>query len=134
MFNRYRPTSLYTIPYWLKYDDIKNSNFYCHNNIPLNKRTMNEIKSFVEHAQSLDNELYRMPSFSFSFANHETHDYLTVSGSYDRNLRDLIDYLEAYSYLNNTLFILFSDHGSRLTGKSAFTFLLFMNYAHNSLR
>jgi arylsulfatase A-like enzyme len=77
---------------------------------------MEEITSFVEHAQPSRDDFKRQPFFSFSFLNHETHDYFTLSDSYDRNLRFLIDHLETHSYLNNTMFILMSDHGSRLSG------------------
>ncbi len=104
------------MPFWYKFDDIKGDQFYCHNHIPMNKRTMDEIKSFVELAQPKSTDRDRVPFFSFGFLNHETHDYLTLSDSYDRNLRDLIQHLETSGYLNNTLFILMSDHGSRLTG------------------
>ncbi len=65
----------------------------------------------------MDTDREKLPHFSFSFLNHETHDYLTLSESYDRNLRDLVEYLEMQRYLENSMFILMSDHGSRLTGK-----------------
>jgi arylsulfatase A-like enzyme len=80
----------------------------------MNKRSIDGIKSFVEQAHSKDGK--EPPFFSFTFLNHETHEYLTLSDSYDRNVRDLIDNLERDDYLNNTMFILMSDHGQRLTG------------------
>jgi hypothetical protein len=58
----------------------------------------------------------QIPYFSFNLLNVETHQFITVSDSYDLNLRNMIREFETSGYLNNTLFILMSDHGSRLSG------------------
>lgn len=90
--------------------------FYCHNHIPDHKRFLDVIKNLVEIMENRVNE--NVPYFSFNFMDHYTHDYLTIPDSYDFYLRDLIKGLEDRGYLDNTLFILFSDHGNRMTSYS----------------
>ena len=70
---------------------------------------MDLIKSFVRRVDS------EKSYFSFSFITSYSHDYLTLPGGYDEYLKATIESLETEGYLDKTLFILFSDHGPRLT-------------------
>lgn len=56
-----------------------------------------------------------VPYFSFNFMKYFTHDFLTVPKDFDIQLKNIIEYFEEQKYLDNTLFIVMSDHGSRLT-------------------
>ncbi len=60
-------------------------------------------------------ENHATPYFAFNFLKYYTHDYLSVPKDFDIQLRNLIKYFDSKGYLDNTLFILMSDHGSRLT-------------------
>ncbi len=55
------------------------------------------------------------PYFAFNMFDHETHDGLTISDDYDRYLKETIEMFEKKGYFNNTMFILMSDHGSRMS-------------------
>ncbi len=52
--------------------------------------------------------------FSFNYLNEYTHDHMYLTQELDINLRDLIADYESKGYLDDTLFMLFGDHGVRL--------------------
>jgi len=55
------------------------------------------------------------PYFSFTFLSEYTHDYLAVPSDFDRRLRDLLSNFDNKGFLNNTLLMIYGDHGNRLT-------------------
>ena len=109
---RYPPVSLFTQPFYLKLETIHQP-ILCYENEPVYVKSLNQIRQFVDRMNSPDN--IDLPYFSFNFLKYYTHDYLSVPQDLDYKLRNLIKYFESKRYLDNTLFILMSDHGSRLT-------------------
>ena len=62
-----------------------------------------------------------LPYFSFNYLNSYTHDFIYVPDRVDDGLKSMIEKLENSKYLDNTLLIIFSDHGNRLSSYSIFT-------------
>lgn len=114
---RFNPTTVYHTPYWAKYHNLK-SNF-CLNGEPLFKRSIDQIRLFIETMNNNFNK--NIPYFSFNAFNYYNHDYLSVPRNYDLYLRDTIKYFVEKGYLDNTLFMLMSDHGPRLTEYGIYT-------------
>jgi arylsulfatase A-like enzyme len=83
--------------------------------VPTNKLYIDSIRDFVDKMNTMTNK--RTPYFSLNYMNFETHDKLSASKSYDQNLRDFIKHSEESGYLNNTLLIVLSDHGSSVNGE-----------------
>ena len=63
----------------------------------------------------------KLPYFSFNYLNSYTHDFIYVPDRVDDGLKTMIEKLENLKYLDNTLLIIFSDHGNRLSSYSIFT-------------
>ena len=61
-----------------------------------------------------------MPYFSFNVFDAYTHDYFTVRETVDSGFKDMLQLLENSKLLENTLLIVHSDHGSRLTPYSVY--------------
>jgi hypothetical protein len=122
---RLQPTSLFNVPYWLKYDLLQGEKLFCHNHVPMYKRTLDQTRDFVARMHNMKRKFnITVPFFAFNMFDHETHDELTLSRGYDRYLKETIEMLETKGYLNNTMLMLMSDHGSRLTGKSFFIYFV----------
>ena len=85
----------------------------CYKNQPSYDKYLRDVKRFVEQMNTQQNS--DIPYFSFNFMKYYTHDYLTVPADYDIKFKNLIEYFESMNYLNNTLLVVMSDHGSRLT-------------------
>ena len=64
---------------------------------------MNEVK---------DNS--KLPYFFFNFLTEYTHDDFVIPPYIDKYFRDMLERFEMNGYLDNTLLIVVSDHGSRL--------------------
>ena len=77
------------------------------------------MKAFVERMNTEENK--NTPYFSFNTMRYHTHDHLYLPPDFDNDLVDFIKDLEAKSYLDNTLFMILSDHGSRTTKYSIYT-------------
>jgi hypothetical protein len=60
----------------------------------------------------------KIPYFGFHFMKYFTHDFFTFPAEYDQRLKETLETYEKNSYLDNTLFIMMADHGSRITGYS----------------
>ena len=106
------PTAFYTTPYYLKYEQIqRDRTCLCFNNEPVYMRSLNLLQQFLD-------KIGRQPFFSFNFFKYYTHDYFVVPAHFDQKLKESIEYFEAKSYLENTLFIVMSDHGSRTSAYS----------------
>jgi hypothetical protein len=111
---RYRPTSFYSRPFWVKYYSTKSGPRYCHYKKP----------TYVTYIEMLDTFLSRMidikensdiPFFSFNFLTEYTHDQLAVPPDLDNTFHEMLSSYDQKGCFNNTLFIFFSDHGNRLT-------------------
>lgn len=66
----------------------------------------NLIKLSVRQGQS-------RPYFHFTWATSISHDYLNYPSMMDSDMRKTLKFLHENKYLNNTVFILMSDHGIR---------------------
>ena len=111
---RYLPTSLYDRGYWLKYYQLRSGPDKCHLEKPTYKTWLEKIDQFIIHMNS--NQINQnIPYFSFNFITEYTHEYLAVSKHFDLKLKEFIEKLNLNGHLDNTLFLLFGDHGSRLS-------------------
>ena len=108
---RYWPTSFYTYPFWKKYYEIRSGPHKCHYNKPTYMTWLEQIKTFVQQANSAGT---KVPYFSFSFLTEYTHDDLAVPPGLDEQLKNLLVNLQKEGYLDNTMLIVLSDHGNRL--------------------
>jgi hypothetical protein len=63
----------------------------------------------------------QIPYFGFHFMKYFTHDFFTFPSEYDERLKETLETNEKKGYFDNTLFIMMSDHGSRVTGYSFVT-------------
>ena len=98
---------------WLQ----KLASYYC--NGKQSYRTFFElIELFVRKMNYSVNK--NIPFFSFNVFDGYTHNYFTVRETVDSGLQGLIEILENSKLLENTLLIVHSDHGNRLTPYSVY--------------
>lgn len=118
---RFYPAHYYSHPFWFKYDaacERHNASKLCLNNEPTYTKSLAKIKYLIEQ---MNEKNKNTPYFSFNFLKYYTHDYLVTPAGFDAELTDLVRKFEQKGYLDNTLLILFSDHGSRLTHYGFYT-------------
>lgn len=111
--NRYWPTALYGRPFWLKYYATRSGPDKCHFNEPTYVTWLDQIEEFVTRMNSNERNK-QTPYFSFNFLTEYTHAYMAVPRQLDESLARTLARLDARGHLDNTLLILFSDHGNRL--------------------
>ena len=110
---RYKPAAVYNRAFNVKYYDIRSGPDKCHFKKPTYETYLDQLRLFVERMNS--NDINKAtPYFSFSFLTEYTHNYLAIPRSFDSSLKQLLDSFESKGYLNNTMVILFGDHGNRL--------------------
>ncbi len=107
---RYSPTSIYGRPYWLKYYSMRSGPDKCHHNEPTYRHWLNQIEEFVKNAAAGGDTKY----FSLNFLTEYTHSYLAIPKHLDFELRRTLESLNSNGYLDNTMLMLFTDHGNRL--------------------
>jgi hypothetical protein len=71
------------------------------------------FKYFINQMSMEHNK--HLPYFAFNFLTEYTHDDLAIPKNLDIKLSEMLQEFSANGLLNNTLLIVFSDHGSRLT-------------------
>jgi hypothetical protein len=126
LIHRYPPTSLYSIPYWIKYDDVDEDNkLYCKNNEPSFKTIFDLNKKFMEKMNQKQNE--DIPYFFYTFSTSYVHDYLTLPNGYDEYLTNMLKMFETNDYFKNTFFFIFSDHGKLFFHKKMFDQILVLD-------
>ena len=106
------PVGYFLTPYWLKHEQIRSGLLFCNYGEPLYRKFFNDLNSFVNH---LNNFPQNKPYFSFNFIKSYTHDYLYVPPNLDLKLYNMLKQFEDKGYLDDTLLVLMSDHGSRVT-------------------
>ena len=119
---RYYPAHYYAHPYWFKYDTLvkrHNKSKLCLNNEPTYSKSFNNIKQLIDRLN--DNTNKHLPYFSFNFLKYYTHDFFVTPTGLDAELTSLIKNFEDKGYLNNTMLVMFSDHGSRLSRYGYYT-------------
>ena len=82
----------------------------CKHGKPIFKFSFDLMNSFVKKASN-----NRQPYFILNFLNQYTHDDFRVPPNVDVGLKNALEELEKGNYLENTLLIVFGDHGNRLT-------------------
>jgi hypothetical protein len=97
---------------------IRTGPFECHYKKQTYLTWLNEIKHFVTHMNSYENN--KIPFFSFNFLTQYNHDYFVIPKDLDTQLRDMLANFQIKGYLNNTMLILWSDHGNRLASYSVY--------------
>ena len=106
------PTSLYLRPYWLKYYE-NHKKRYCKNGIPTYETFFDSIDNFIERMNKIK-ENKELPYFSLNFISEYTHENFAIPPNLDYKLKEMLEKYENEGYLENTLLIIFSDHGARL--------------------
>ena len=101
------PTNLYGRPYWLKYYATRSGPDKCHFSYPTYLTWFDMINNFLLSMKKSSN---KSAYFSFNFMTEYTHNYFAVPDKMDNDFRKFLSNLE----LDNTLLIIFSDHGNRL--------------------
>jgi hypothetical protein len=91
-----------------------NKEVQCNHGKPIYKIIFDTIETFLRKMQENDVN-FQIPYFFYNFFGEYTHDNLAVPANLDMEFRNLLLRLENEKYLENTLLVMFSDHGSRLT-------------------
>lgn len=108
------------MPYWYKYEAIRNDPPTCHNNKHSFDLQFENLNHFFDRMNSNEPNK-KIPYFMFNFMKFFTHDFFTFPPEYDTKLKNTIEELEQKGYLDNTLFVLMSDHGARTTSHTFIT-------------
>ncbi|XP_077988236.1 uncharacterized protein LOC144442738 [Glandiceps talaboti] len=116
LFNGFvdKPTDHYMRTYWLKsvqltdsYDSIKNPKI-CEGARPSHQVMLEYLKEFQVKYKDVH-------KFGFSFLTELTHGNINSISAADEDFYQYLEYLYEEKYLENTLFIVFGDHGARYT-------------------
>ncbi len=91
----------------------------CHYKKPTYVTWLEQIEQFVNKMNTPPN--IDTPYFSFTFISEYTHDSIATPPGFDQRLRDLLSTFENKGYLDDTLLIVYGDHGNRLSAYSIYT-------------
>ena len=92
----------------------KKRDLFCLNNKPTFETSFENTKRLFDRLHDSP-ENRELPFFSFNFLKYYTHDHVSLPKDMDKRFWTLLRSLELKGYLENTLLILFSDHGQRTT-------------------
>ena len=112
----YSPTDIYNRAFNLQLDfmrKLNRANRICYAKKPVYRIFYDQIEQFVQLMNTPPNA--KTPYFSLTFLSELTHDYLAVPDGLDIRMRDLIRSLCSKGFLDNTMLIVYGDHGNRLT-------------------
>ena len=112
---RYSPTSYYGFPYYFVYSRIITGLMWCLNNRLAYEDSLENLERIISRFD--DNINKDLPYFSFNFLKFYTHDYFTMPSGFDKRLREFVELYDK-KYSQNSMFIVMSDHGSRLSSYS----------------
>ncbi|XP_054717823.1 uncharacterized protein LOC129227306 [Uloborus diversus] len=105
------PTLHYFRPFWLA---VKESNLFkfsshlCYGPTPMHWLQVDYVDRFISRYEDR-----KIPYFGFSFLAEISHDYVSPVASADDYFLEFFKSLFERGYLNNTFFIVMSDHGHR---------------------
>lgn len=99
------PTDHYARPFWLDLEE-RNSNRYCFEQQVIHNFSLSYMKS-------LCSSYPKRPKFALSIYSYISHDDLNTLSYADRDMVKFLDYMRTSGYHNNSMFIIFGDHGSR---------------------
>ncbi|XP_013384045.1 uncharacterized protein LOC106154280 [Lingula anatina] len=114
------PTDYYMQPYWISLwntELFNTSRTYCLGGKPRYLLLIEWLKDFLAFKQR-----NKEPFFSFSFLSEISHNDHNDARMLDAGMESFLDFLSNGGYLNDTLVVLFSDHGIRW-GKVRETFV-----------
>ena len=101
------PTDHYARPFWIETDKIMKG--HCINSRPSHVVSLEYLLSFFRRYKD-------RPKFAFSSHATISHNDVNTIGYVDDNLKAFLQEFEKESFLNNTLLIIFADHGARFSG------------------
>ena len=101
------PTDHYARPFWIETDKIIKK--YCVNNRPSPDMSLKYLLSFFRGYKD-------RPKFGFSSHAVISHDDINAIGYADEYLKAFLETFKEESFLNNTILIIFADHGARFSG------------------
>ncbi|KAJ7392248.1 hypothetical protein OS493_013626 [Desmophyllum pertusum] len=83
----------------------------------ISERKQPEARRRISSSKPVDNWRYKdRPKFAFSSHAVISHDNVNTVGYADDDLKAFLQVFEKDSFLNNTLLIIFADHGARFSG------------------
>ena len=100
------PTDHYARPFWIETDKLVKG--HCINNRASHDVSLKYLLSFFRRYKN-------MPRFAFSSHAVISHDNPNTIGYADDNLKAFLEAFEKESFLNNTMLIIFADHGARFS-------------------
>ena len=98
------PTDHYNRIFWMAIQKARSR--YCHGARPVHDMTLRYSESLLKAYPS-------RPSFSYSLISLLTHDDVNAISYADEDLTQLLRRLDQHSHLNNSIVIIFGDHGFR---------------------
>ncbi|XP_078578347.1 uncharacterized protein LOC144863206 [Branchiostoma floridae x Branchiostoma japonicum] len=101
-----QPTDYYMRPFWVAQKDLKFKERFCFGATPKHHYTLKYAHDFVE-------AYHDVPKFAIVFHTELSHGSLNRVQVADEDILTLIKSWKDKGYLNNTVLILFSDHGAR---------------------
>ena len=116
----YKPTDFYNHALGMKLSMLSNSkNQHCIDKMPMYRIIFDKIEEFVTRMNSPINK--DTPYFSFSFQTSFSHDFLTPPPGIDTRIRDMLTKIYSKGYLDDTMLIIYSDHGQRIADFATYT-------------
>ena len=100
------PTDHYARPFWMEADKLLTE--LCINNRPSHGISLKYLLSFFRRYKD-------KPKFGFSSHAAISHDDMNAIGYADEDLKAFLHAFEKESFLDNTLLIVFADHGARFS-------------------
>lgn len=100
------PTDHYARPFWMEADNHING--YC-----INNRASHDVS--LKYLLSLFRRYRDTPKFGFSSHAVISHDDPNTVGYADADLKSFLETFEKETFRNNTLLIIFADHGARFS-------------------
>jgi len=98
------PTDHYARPFWIETDKLIKS--HCVNNRPSHDMSLKYLLSFFRRYKD-------RPKFGFSSHAVISHNDINTIGYADEYLKAFLETFKEESFLNNTILIIFADHGAR---------------------
>ncbi|XP_078596674.1 uncharacterized protein LOC144873292 [Branchiostoma floridae x Branchiostoma japonicum] len=105
-FNK-QPTDCYMRPFWVAQEDLPEfKEQFCFGATPKHHYTLKYARDFVE-------AYHDIPKFAIAFHTELSHGRLNMLQAADEDILTLIKSWKDNGYLNNTVLVLFADHGPR---------------------
>lgn len=102
------PTDHYARPFWLEANNIMRGSGFCINGRASHVVSLDYLLSFFRGYQDI-------PKFAFSSHAEISHSDVNTVGYADDDLKAFLQTMEKESLLENTLLIIFADHGPRFS-------------------